>query len=50
MYASIGWSHENVMLGETFYTLFSALEFGKIFRGRWEKIKIKLNFLTICSV
>jgi hypothetical protein len=32
-----------------FYTLFSTLEFWKIFRG-WEKIKIKIYFLTICSL
>jgi hypothetical protein len=33
------------VLGETFYTLFGALEFWKIFRG-WEKNKNKFYFLT----
>jgi hypothetical protein len=40
----------NIVRRDFFYTLVSALEFLKIFRGGWEKIKIQFNFLPICSL
>jgi hypothetical protein len=40
----------SVLRRDFFYTLFSALEFRKIFRGGWEKIKIKFYFLTIAHL